>query len=191
MSQTPDKDTYQHIEEAGANASEGINLIEEGKQAKNTSFFLPRRHLHRLLLDSAAQIKGGSYHLRRHRLKMSLLTPSDLIEKNPSLVYPPTWVLVSSRGSKVDKQEYPSHMYSRRSLSPELASLSDSQIHFRWHLQSTMTEIRLLASFLERSFDSRWSISLKCSLYDMAFGYEPSKVLPCLVYEDWGQPRFG
>jgi hypothetical protein len=57
-----------------------------------------------------AQIKGGSPHLRRSRLKMGLPTSNDFNKKNSSQLCQVAWVLVNSRGGQVDNQEQPSQL---------------------------------------------------------------------------------
>lgn len=66
------------------------------------------RPLYRLPAEGAAQVKGGSSHLKRPRLKEGLPTSDDLIKKNiPSWVYLAAWVLVNSGCSQVGSQEWP------------------------------------------------------------------------------------
>ncbi|KAM7318227.1 hypothetical protein ACRRTK_022964 [Alexandromys fortis] len=51
-----------------------------------------------------AQMNGGSSRLKRSRLRVGLPTLNAVIKKNPSQMYPATWVLAHSRCSQPDNQ---------------------------------------------------------------------------------------
>jgi hypothetical protein len=72
-----------------------------GKKTQSSSFLLPCP-FYRMLVESVAQIKGGSSYLKRLKLKMGLPTSSNLIKKNPAQVHPDNWVLFNSRCNQVD-----------------------------------------------------------------------------------------
>jgi hypothetical protein len=94
-----------NLEEAGSKASEGTDFPGRVRASRRASVLLPCP-FHRLPAEAVAQIEGGSPHLKRSILKVGLPTSNDLIKKrNPSQVYPTTWVLVNSRCSQDDNQE--------------------------------------------------------------------------------------
>jgi hypothetical protein len=77
--------THQSLREVGFNASDGTNLTEraKGKQAESNSFLLPHS-LHSLPAEGVVQTEGGSSHLKRSGLKVSLPSSNYLIKKNSS-----------------------------------------------------------------------------------------------------------
>lgn len=103
----------------GSNASDGMDLLvgEPGQagKGKEASFF--QVFLYRLPAEDMAQIKGGSFHLKRSGLKEGLSTSNETRKKNPLQVYPATWVLVNPRCPQVDNQEQPSQVHPFSTLS--------------------------------------------------------------------------
>lgn len=87
----------------------GLASESESTQVTRTSF-LPPCLLARLP-QSTAQIKDGSAHVRRCRLKVGLPSSNNLIKKNNlSQVYPGTRALINSRCSRVNQEQSP-HVY--------------------------------------------------------------------------------